>query len=519
MMTMHPKPVRVALVEVPAVDIEMDGEKVLDDFTLNHPKYPQLVLSSNLRRAADFDLEVKLVDLKGGGDAETVHYGDIDYCGRRLELRRVGVPFDREADHLLNADVVGISANFTFERTMVVQTIDYIRARGGPSLIVVGGHDATADPEYYLHRGADLCVLGEGESAIQEIVRAVANDETPMISGTAHLSAGVLRRDARRHAHRFDEIVFPDLEVLGGTNFDQSPDGPFPRGVSPRMTSLETSRGCPEACTFCDVSFIVGRHRSVPFDMLEDRVRTFKAAGITTVQVIDDNLLYRVLSSHEGEGGRQTILDLFHLLYDEGFAWEFFNGFQLGLFEKDGAIDVELIDALHRNGHDGERFVGCFRSYVPLDKVTALEMSLVKKLKPLPIAKAIVSAIAECGVPALALGFVIGSVRETQGSLEETTTRAEEFSALVTRSSDGRTTPAVLPLCSVPLPGTPDFRSFHDNIVFPADRYPELYNIFMSVLQNVDFTPLCLTRRRQVMRSLLNRGIGPGALTTSPRPG
>jgi radical SAM superfamily enzyme YgiQ (UPF0313 family) len=423
-------------------------------------------------------------------------------------LLRIGVPFERTVDDLRKADIVGVSANFTFERSMVVHTIECLKTLAKAPLIVVGGHDATADPEYYLQRGADLCVLGEGETAIQEIARAVARGYSPIIDGTASLHNGVLRRDSRRRAHRFEDITFPDVDLLCETDFHESPDGPLPAGVSPRITVLETSRGCPEACSFCDISFIVGRYRSINFNMLMERIRMFKAAGIRTIQVIDDNLLYRTLPSYEGEPGRQTILDLFHLLYEEGFAWEFFNGFQLGLFENDGAIDLDLVAALYRNGRDGEHFVGCFRSYVPIDKVTAEEMSRLKKLKPLPIAQAIVSTIAEQRVPILNLGFVIGSIRETPSSLEETAIRAEEFKALVTRSSAGQTVTAILPLCSVPLPGTPDFRFCGDNIEFQAHEYPELYNIFTSVIHNDNFTPLELTLQRQQMKNRLNDGLG-----------
>jgi hypothetical protein len=514
-MALNRKSLRVALIEVPAVYIEMDGDRLLDDFTLNHPKYPQLLLSSNLRQSADFDIEVNFVDLKGGESPENVHYRRVDYCGRRLDFLRIGVPFDRKAEVLLDADVVGISANFTFERSMVTQTIEYIRTLPGPHLVVVGGHDATADPEYYLRRGADLCVLGEGESAVQEIVRSIANGQSPMVSGTASIQNGAVRQDARRRPHRFEDIVFPDSDTLKETQFDQSPDGPLPAGVSSRIASLETSRGCPEACSFCDISFIVGKYRPIPLDTLLDRVRTFKAAGIRTLQIIDDNLLYRTLPAYEGERGRQTILDLFRLLYDEGFAWEFFNGFQLGLFERDGVIDFDLIDALYRNGRDGENFIGCFRSYVPLDKVTAEEISLLKKLKPIRITQAIVAAIAERGVPVLNLGIVIGSVRETPDSLAETAVRAEEFSAIVTRSSGGRTAPGILALCSVPLPGTPDFRFFRDHITFPADQYPEMYNIFMSVLRNRHFTPLDFTWQRRQISNLLNRETASAAEATS----
>ena len=229
-----------------------------------------------------------------------------------------------------------------------------------------------------------------------------------------------------------------------------------------------------------------------------------ESAGIRTLQIIDDNLLYRTLPRYGGSEGRDTILRLFRHLYDRGFAWEFFNGFQLALFEHDGRIDEELIGALYRSGWSGDRFVGCFRSYVPIDKVVDDEMSRLRKLKPLDVAISVVGAIAACAVPILALGFVIGNARETPASLEETCDKAAAFRDLVHRRSSGRTTPVVLPLCSVPLPGTPDFRNFSRHIAFSPEEYPELYNIFVSVLHTEAFSPWDLTRARRRMRNALN---------------
>jgi radical SAM superfamily enzyme YgiQ (UPF0313 family) len=445
--------------------------------------------------------------LKGRVGVQRTCYGRIDYGGKTLDLWRVGVPFEQAVDGLLAVDVVGISANFTIERAMVAETIGHLRRQRRAPFVVVGGHDATADPTYYLARGADLCVLGEGETALQEIARAVATGASPQIAGSVSRHCVEPRRAHRRKPHRFEDIVFPDSDLLSSTCFDQSPDGPFPADVTPRLASLETSRGCPEACSFCDVSFVVGGHRPIPFHRLVERVQAFKAAGIRTLQIIDDNLLYRTLPHYEGDAGRRTIIDLFDVLFEEGFAWEFFNGFQLGLFERDGRIDEELVDALYRQRHDGGRHVGCFRSYMPLDKVTAGEMARLRKLKPLDISRRVVAAIAERGVPVLVLGFVIGSIRETIETLDQTTVLAHEFSELVHRASAGRTIAPVLPLCSVPLPGTPDFREGQDHIVFPPDRYPELYNIFLSVVRSDEFTPLELVERRQRIRDELNRHI------------
>lgn len=501
--------VRVALVEVPAVDVQVRGESWLDDFTLNHPKYPQLVLAANASRTPDVEVDVDIVDLKAGSEVERLRYGGFDYCSEPVDLWRVGVPFEAAAERLFAADVVGLSADFTMERSVVVQTIDFLRSRRHKPLVVVGGHDATADPYFYLRRGADLCVLGEGETAIQEIASALAAGENPRIRGATTLDGDTVQRPARRMSHRFDEIEFPGACLMEAARFDESPDGPLPPYVAPPIMSLETSRGCPEACSFCDVTYVVGRYRSISFDLLEQQVLTLKRAGIRTIQVLDDNLLYRTLPQFEGERGRQTVLDLFNLLYDEGFAWEFFNGLQLGLLERDGVVDGELIAALYRHRHDHAGFAGCFRSYVPIDKVTSEEMSLLRKLKPIPVTQSVVAAIAEQAPPALALGFVIGSIRETPRSLDETAARAEEFRDLVRVSSSGRTECVVLPLCSVPLPGTPDFRSFRESMMFDAERHPELYNIFMSVLHTSHFTPLEMTRRRQLMRDGLNAFAAP----------
>src|SRR6516165_3060699 len=106
---MSRKAIRVALVEVPGVDLEMDGERLHEDFSLNHPKYTQLVLAANLRNAfaGAANVEVDIVDLKGRAEeATTVQYGVVDYCGRPVSLYRVGLPFEAEAGRLKQADIV-----------------------------------------------------------------------------------------------------------------------------------------------------------------------------------------------------------------------------------------------------------------------------------------------------------------------------------------------------------------------------------------------------------------------------
>lgn len=499
--------VRVTLVEVPAVAVELDGD-VLGEVVLNHPKYSQLLLAANLRaqRSPGVEFDVDFVDLKAAEPRQISWYRTIDYDGQSLNCFRVGAPLESARSRFVESDLVGISANFTYERRLVVETIRFIRENATNAVVVVGGHDATVSPEYYLNRGAHVCVLGEGESALPDIALALRSGSLASVHGIAIRENGKVHRRGKRLNHRFDQIAFPDADLLRPFRFDQCPDGPFPTGVDPRLAVLETSRGCNERCSFCDSSFVVGRFRSIATDILRSRIAEMTRAGIRTVLFADDNILYRILPQNGGEAGRQELVAFFTGLYEAGFAWTFYNGIQFGLLERDGCLDSELIDCLFRNSRDEGRFRGCFRAYIPLEKFDQDEMARLPKLRSIEVEQAILSAIAERGVPELNLGFIIGSIDETAAKVSEAVSRAEEFGAIVRGSSQHRSHPRFFPWCSVPIPGTPDYRRFHAHIAYPADEFPELFSNYTSVLSTEHYRALDLTRERARIDIALNGG-------------
>jgi hypothetical protein len=501
------QPVRVLLVEVPSVAVEVGGN-ILGEVLSNHVKYPQLVLAANLISARNLPLqfEVEVVDLKAHACPEVKKYKEVDYQGRTLSIWRVGAPFGVLEQKIHGAQIVGISANFTFERGLVAQTIEFLN-RKTCALIVVGGHDATADPRYYLERGADVCVLGEGETALQEIAVAQQRGDLSVVPGIAFLDRGQLRKNGKRTNHDVNGIAYPDCDLLTSFQFDQCPDGPLPRGVDPRMAVIETSRGCDERCSFCDTSFIVGKYRPMRLQSLYDRVEAIESAHIKTILFADDNLLYRILPHYGGRTGRQDLLLFFNHLFERRFAWTFYNGLQFGLLEKAGTIDLELIEALFKNELTEGTFRGCFRAYIPLEKFTEIEMDLLPKLRSIQVEQEIVGCIARMKVPELNLGFIIANIRETPSTLQETENRAREFGAIVQEGSSGQTVPRFFPWCSVPIPGTPDYKNFSPHILYPASEFPELYSNYTSVLANDFFSPLDFTLERARISEELNNGI------------
>ncbi len=499
------KPIKILLIEVPAVAVELDGS-LLGEVVLNHVKYPQLLLAANLLSdsSARNQFTVEIADLKATLPRELTNYRTIDYQGRRMAFWRIGAPFDVLEEKLSGVSIIGISASFTFERAIVIQTIQFLRKRT-QAHIVIGGHDATADPKYYLERGADLCVLGEGETALQEIALALADGNIQSVQGIAFVENGQMRKTGKRHNHDLSTISYPGT-LMAVSEYNQCPDGPLPEGVDSHVAVIETSRGCNERCSFCDSSFIVGAYRAVTTAKLASIIKELQIAGRRTILFADDNLLYRMLPKFGGHGGREDLLVFFRTLFDAGFAWTFYNGLQFGLLESDGNIDQELIQALFGNDLSDGHLRGCFRAYIPLEKFTEPEMSMLPKLKALSVERDILATICKMKVPEVNLGFIIASIRETPSSLRDTVVRAQEFGRVVSASSNGASLARFFPWCSVPIPGTPDHRDFKPNIVYSELEYPELFSNYTSVLKNDHYSPLEFTLMRIGMSKELNGG-------------
>ena len=133
---------------------------------------------------------------------------------------------------LIDADIVGIYSN-TPQFPVAVKTIRDIKKinRAKDALYVFGGPHVSGKPEDAFGE-ADVVVVGEGESAMLEIVRRKAG------------SLGqekVMRCD---HIEDIDEIPFPDRDIIDINSYRYYLDGQL-------TTTMLSSRGCPFGCYFC----------------------------------------------------------------------------------------------------------------------------------------------------------------------------------------------------------------------------------------------------------------------------
>jgi radical SAM superfamily enzyme YgiQ (UPF0313 family) len=171
-------------------------------------------------------------------------------------------PVDVDAAVARRYAIVGISVTFPYQSPRAVQVAREFRERD--VLTVLGGAFPTSNPTLFRDR-ADVLIIGESEELWPQFLRDWRG---------------------RRHRSEYRQILPPDLTHAPPPNWDPLADGfstHYVRG------SVQTTRGCPFDCEFCDVIYIFGRkqrHKAV--ETVIGEIKGQHELGMRTVFLADD---------------------------------------------------------------------------------------------------------------------------------------------------------------------------------------------------------------------------------------
>ena len=212
-----------------------------------------------------------------------------------------------------NTDWVTISC-MTASAPRAYAIADAFRQRGIP--VVMGGiHPTVLPDEAGLH--ADAVVIGEAEPVWQMVLQDLAR--------------GTLK--ARYQGAKYCDMIglpLPRRDLLQRDRYLT-------------VDVVQTARGCPNACTFCTVSKVAGRHyRFRPVPEVIDEVQTCKG----WVGFVDDNIT----------GNPNRAKELFEALIPFRIRW-------VGQADLNMAKDFELLSLAARSGCQA-MFIG-FESLLP----------------------------------------------------------------------------------------------------------------------------------------------------------
>ncbi|UZJ57949.1 radical SAM protein [Pseudomonas sp. KU26590] len=514
---------RVTLFSVPAPGQCIKGDdRFLGTVRTNMHKAPLTALVAGLRNtlsARNVVVDLHICDMQTQGatsyeDRCKVKYGELQLGDITLEKYRIGQPFEAVVSEITTSDVIGINSNFTHSRNIVADFIRFCAVQNPRAVIVLGGTDATVAPEFHIDCGAHVVVKGEGELCFADLLECIDKnwsfDNIPNIAFRAkdgtiqHTSKTFLSRSG---AYDVNDMLPPDFELVDLESYSDTGEGKPPFGIQGPFISVETSRGCAQACSFCATPSTKGRFRFMQLEKIRQHFEYFKSKGIRTLLLQEDNLLSRIHRHSSGhsafDDGRDELFDMFNLARDMGFCWEFTNGIELGQFEHEGVVDHELIRVMFDSTVVNGDLIGCYRATLPLENLTDESSKLFRKLKPLGVIKNVLESIVNTGVHSLSFNVIIGRPEDDEHNLCLTYLRSEEIRSVCKAFNSKVQIYFNVYILSL-LPGTVDFKRHHDRLAYDLNVDPEVITFYLGSLNTDYYSPLEITQARGAMAKMLN---------------
>lgn len=148
---------------------------------------------------------------------------------------------------------VCLLSSYVWNHTFNMQAADRLKRENPEAIVIVGGPEIPKYPgetEAFLaqHPAVDIAVLGEGEEACAEVLFALTQHDADIVHHLRKVDGIVFRNDdaTERTADRKrlnDLMTLPSPYLTGAFEpwFEDFP-----------VAILETNRGCPYGCTYCD---------------------------------------------------------------------------------------------------------------------------------------------------------------------------------------------------------------------------------------------------------------------------
>jgi radical SAM superfamily enzyme YgiQ (UPF0313 family) len=137
----------------------------------------------------------------------------------------------------------------------------------------------------------DFVCRGDGEQLILDLLEHLDNPEP--VAGLTWTRDGKVRQNPSQTMERnLDQWPFPDRESLE-LDFIESMPLDVPAVLSmERFTTMQTSRGCPWPCVFCDIPiFNEGKWRARSPQHVTEEFKHLQALGYGSVYFVDDHFL------------------------------------------------------------------------------------------------------------------------------------------------------------------------------------------------------------------------------------
>jgi len=499
---------RINLYYAPYPSQTLDGtDQPVSTVRVLNPKSALVTLAAGAAQFLDergIEAEFRIIDTQV--DDGATWYKDIRYGPRRMRCHRVGGMFEGYDGRIRDAEIHGISNNYTNSAGIVFDFAAHIRRVNPTALLVAGGMDATARPEYYLDRGFDIVVELEGERAFAAIVEAQATGvPIEQLATCRRHGAGLIVSGGA--LLNMDMLPPMRLDLVDGIErYTDTGEGTPPPTVRPPFSCFETSRGCYRSCSFCATP-MRGRYRYMSPAAVDGHFEHFRRMGINNILFQEDNILSRMQRTGTGrfihDSGRAEVIEIFRMARAHGFSWEFANGLEFGKFLDAGSVDSELMEALFWNDRSGDRWRGCYRVQIPLEFLGDDPGRKFNKLRGFEEELEILRAVLDFGVLYQTYNVIIGHDGDDHARIDGYLARCAQLKDALLAHDAG--TVAYFNIFNrTLLPGTRDFKKQRHLLEFDIERDPEVISVYLAPMHTEHLSYYELFERRLEMIAELN---------------
>lgn len=171
--------------------------------------------------------------------------------------------------------IVGIYCNMMTRRN-VIKMVQMCKAVG--SIVVLGGPDPANYIENYLAYGADVVVIGEGETTLEELIPHLAKHglhNAEHLPGIAYCGddGQMMQTLPREYMKDLNAQPFPDRAAIDLPEYMRI----WRDNHGKSAVSLITARGCPFKCNWCSHAVFGYTHRRRSPENVVDEVAQIKA--------------------------------------------------------------------------------------------------------------------------------------------------------------------------------------------------------------------------------------------------
>lgn len=274
----------------------------------------------------------------------------LDYEGLERRLREVA------------PDVLGIST-LTFNLIDCWKSVRLSKQVLPDTKVVIGGQHVTLYPNETLGlEGVDMIVHGEGERVFVRLIEALRQGGSPeLLEQIPGLGFKIGERSFvhpnQDKVDDLDSLANPARHLIDLARYDHI------AAEGEKLATMQTSRGCPAKCLFCDIRMTKFRKRS-PEDVMTE-LRYLVDRGVDDIFFVDDTITI----------DRQRLFEICDMIKKSGLKIHF------KVSARVDTVKPAILEAL--------REAGCYRIHYGVESATPrLLKYLQKQVTPEKVAQA-----------------------------------------------------------------------------------------------------------------------------------